>query len=600
MSVCLDSIEIENLRGFQRAFLPFEQSCLILVGKNNSGKTSVLRLLDWIFNRLDLDALENSNKVSIDDQKFLLPARKTGNKARRIWVRVRVEDARRHRRFKCENGIATIRITFRKTPKPLLIARIGQPSRNEPAESDAKALALLRELQESTLLIYVPSFRDASSRRFSTTLSDALRARLAERALHAKQAGAPAEYRRVKEIINSLKELSEELAVPLWQAMQEHLPKGFTEQGRLDFSCEAENLVEWMANRLLLQVSTGDHDKKGVDTQELGSGLQSLLDYAIQMSSGALDSEHAILAFEEPEAFLHPAAQRTLSGLITEDSDIGTKIITTHSPIIVEEASFGDVVLIRDHEIYMPRRYNEERRNKINTALMSGYGAELVFASRVLLVEGEGDRQFFESARRRIAKKSLTGAVDDAIVVPVGSKSSFSPWIQLIQSYGKGESRPIRWIVLADGDASQELREAFKNAGVTIPLAVGTALRRVKTVQGTDDWADAVRALNAICRDTNFPLRMMPVDLESAILEDAGDEILDAISKEVEWDEIVGRAKKEEVLRRLGSKAVADPSDKWKAPWIRGFIGREIAWNCLSEEVKSIVSDWLETTIERE
>jgi len=46
-------IQVANLRGFRDATLPLSDGLTLLVGANNSGKTSVLRILNWILNEVD-------------------------------------------------------------------------------------------------------------------------------------------------------------------------------------------------------------------------------------------------------------------------------------------------------------------------------------------------------------------------------------------------------------------------------------------------------------------------------------------------------------------------------------------------------------------
>lgn len=599
MTVSLHSIKVENLRGYRRAELPLYRPKIVLVGKNNSGKTSILKLLDWLLNTLDLNTIKTDSKrlLSEEEKKLLLPARNVGHGVRRLWLKVKVTDRRRYNHFNCNrDGVANLRVNVKITPQPRLFFKLSSPARGEADTSEKAAVDLLHELRKHVLFIYVPSFRDANSKRFLNTLNDAFMAKLSERALHDRQAGAPSQYRTIKKVIGKLKEVAEDLTKPLWEDMRGYLPQGLTHHAEVDFTCSPEDLVAWTAKRLVLRISTGSHDEKAVDTVELGSGLQSLLDLAIQESAIKRGERKIVLAIEEPEAFLHPSAQRTLARLIMSDNNAKVKILTTHSPIILEESSYGDVVLVRNHEFFVPSEYDEEERNEINTALISGIGAELMFARGVLFVEGEGDRQFFEMLRRRIATddgRDKREKVDDLIVVPVGSKTRFGPWLRLVRSYGTGENRPIRWLIVADGDAAKEVRKAFKAAKIPIPQEIATALTAVSNAEMGNTWATQIINLDQKCREMGFPLRLLPVDLESAALQNASANTVSVIAREVGWNDVQGAEAKNQLLRYLGSKGVINPSANGKkSPWIRGVIGRDLPWKELSDEVKAILEDW--------
>jgi predicted ATP-dependent endonuclease of OLD family len=49
----LESIRVENIRGFDNMVMAVGERNAVLVGPNNAGKTSVLRILDWVFNSAD-------------------------------------------------------------------------------------------------------------------------------------------------------------------------------------------------------------------------------------------------------------------------------------------------------------------------------------------------------------------------------------------------------------------------------------------------------------------------------------------------------------------------------------------------------------------
>src|SRR5690348_3999735 len=95
----LTAIEVANLRGFKTATLPIRPGLTLLVGPNNSGKTSILRLLDWALNHAAEATMLGEVPLTEEELRLLLPARETRNAARRLVLYVRVLDGRRRRRF---------------------------------------------------------------------------------------------------------------------------------------------------------------------------------------------------------------------------------------------------------------------------------------------------------------------------------------------------------------------------------------------------------------------------------------------------------------------------------------------------------------------
>lgn len=504
---------------------------------------------------------------------------------------VRIADGRRHTRFNATGGIARLRFRFRNDR---IYVNIRTPTRSEPLGHEQGALALLHELRGVTKFKLIPAFRDARSSRFQETLTQALEAKLRERAVHQAQGGAPGEYRQVSRALGAIKDVADGLVEPLWTEMQDGV-LGLARDGQLHLDAEAGDLVEWMASRVNFRLVTGDHDARAVSPVEVGSGLQSLLDLAVLRGGGTVESVDSVLAVEEPEAFLHPSAQRALArGLLNSDGP--KRIISTHSSVLVEEAQYGDVVLLRDHKIFPPRPPEDDRRRQINTTLTAGQGAEAMFARSVLLVEGPGDRAFFENLRRRVGRRDQSHRTDDLAIVQVGSNTAFAPWIRLLESYqdtATGE-RPIEWLVVADGiDAPTEVARAFRDAGLTIPADIDAALRAITQSSAAGDQVaciDHTRQFNDLAANSSVRVILLPIDLEWCALQASSQNTLNSLADSFG----ISRGTRSEFLARLGSKHGAGPgADPRKDPWIRAAIARTAPWAEVSADAKFVMRRWL-------
>lgn len=595
----LVSIRYQNVRAFFDATLPLENEKTLIVGRNHAGKTSALLLLAWLINEADADRLYNSEPLNERDQSLLLPARSTRHTARRISLTVRISDGRVGPRFNVDDDDnAILRVGFRITGHPCGFIQLGPARKGGGAKSEDKAWDLLKRIQDEYSVIHIPSARDATSPQFQKRFKDMYRAKLTERALHpGRQSGTTTEYRRVVAATTLLKETADSLLSPMLEEVAKSLPNGMLQSSKLTFRNNTEqSVVDWIVDQVALKLITGNWDNSGVAPSNVGAGLQSVLDIAAASVIVGEGQKKLIVAVEEPEAFLHPSLQRTIARTLLAEEYGYKTFVSTHSPILVEESKYESIVLAVDGTIREPRKEGDQRQSEIHTAILSGQGAEMLFATSVLLVEGEGDRAFFEGLRRRLAKQDSSGSIDNLYVVQVGGKTSFGPWIRLLRALNRGPGAgPISYLIVPDGDATSDVQRALIESGITIPRRILLMLQNAKRhlVEGDlDAWRSKLSDANHEFKKSDFviPLQFLDGDLEYAMLSGMSEDKCTEFAKSVG----VVCENKGAFIKIMGSKAIdGKGGDRHKAPYMRKQLAENIHFSDLSNNIKEILSMWI-------
>lgn len=177
------------------------------------------------------------------------------------------------------------------------------------------------------------------------------------------------------------------------------------------------------------------------------------------------DSFHPMLALEEPEAHLHPQAQRALFRQIQDIP--GQRIVSTHSPYIASGAKISQFRYFRRSgprtvvtQMDMTALSAEDER-KLDRMVMNTRG-DLLYARAAILCSGETEEQALpifaeEYFHRHPSELGIT-------IFGVGGDGSYRPFARLPHSF------KIPWYIFSDGEvaalgrvqaAVQELGEAF-------------------------------------------------------------------------------------------------------------------------------------------
>lgn len=222
----------------------------------------------------------------------------------------------------------------------------------------------------------------------------------------------------------------------------------------------------------------------------------SLLTYQAYVSWLALQATatdrpfHPILSLEEPEAHLHPNAQRSVYQQLANTP--GQKIISTHSPYIGGHADLASIrhFYKRSSETEVKGipvgELTEQDCRKIRREVMNTRG-ELLFSRAVVLFEGETEEQALPIfARHHWEEFPFERGV---AFVGVGGDGNYLPFIRTLTAMG------IPWFIFSDGESKAQacVQSALRGVEATLEdrriviLPGGASIEHYLVDQGYQD-----------------------------------------------------------------------------------------------------------------
>jgi putative ATP-dependent endonuclease of OLD family len=205
--------------------------------------------------------------------------------------------------------------------------------------------------------------------------------------------------------------------------------------------------------------------------EELGTGQEQILALSFAYAYAKAfhgESGGLLLVIEEPEAHLHPLAQRWLSQKINDMCIDGVQImITTHSPVFIDLMNLNGIVFLSKPEgATKVKQINASKladycirhggpATKINKDnILNFYSAAATeeilsgfFARKIVLVEGASESLalpiYFSRSGLDVAKNGIA-------IVPVHGKGNLSKWWRLFTAYG------IPTYVIFDNDSNND------------------------------------------------------------------------------------------------------------------------------------------------
>ncbi len=190
--------------------------------------------------------------------------------------------------------------------------------------------------------------------------------------------------------------------------------------------------------------------KHGVGTRSFSSLLifRAYAKWKQRLAAAKEDLFHPILALEEPEAHLHPQAQRALFQQMKAIP--GQRIVSSHSPYFASQIDLSDLRLfhggpngVRVHA-FDAAQLQEEDRRRLEREILATRG-DLLFARAIILCEGETEEQALPIFAEHYFGRSIHEY--GFCFVGVGGKDNYLPFLRLATSFG------IPWYVFSDGEA---------------------------------------------------------------------------------------------------------------------------------------------------
>lgn len=428
------SISSRNYRTLQDIEIPFSENYCTISGRNNAGKSCIIRLLlnifrrdtdrPWILDEYSFDYKSDKTQWHKNDDPIIIQYRIKLSKDDDAALISFIEKISSKSISKKTEDIS-IEYKILSSDDIQTTIKIGSEDVDAQASKE-----IVKKLKTSNLLFLYNSTtrheeiyygRGRARSFYEVVLSEDERKQL-------DIAGKTID-RKIKKLAREHKENLNSILGKL------------SERYDVEFSTLEGHSARYMPLGINL------HDKNvEVPLNEWGSGTQNrtyilmaiLQANRIKTRESAQDKITPIVVIEEPESFLHPSAQAEFGKVIRNlSTELGIQIIvTTHSPYMLNyEVSSSNILLCRTHRRGKP--YESKLVDTSSTNWMAPFAEHLgintsefiswrpVFSSyqsKVLLVEGEIDKNYFEFIRE---KKFGTEIIDDDIeIVPYGGKDT--------------------------------------------------------------------------------------------------------------------------------------------------------------------------------
>jgi len=288
--------------------------------------------------------------------------------------------------------------------------RAPDPANEEHRRLLQAAIGSLRDAVRFVLVRSGESLESVLEGNFREILHTVIRERLEE------------DFRRAeKSRQDYIDGLRDSVLAPLRAQLADEVGGLFPEIGAVQLSPEVSSIETTLSHVGISLADIVETPLAGKGTGVRGGVLVSMLHYLARNATRTM-----VFAIEEPEAFLHPAAQEELRDHLEQlalDED-ATLLVTTHSPFVLSRSADGRVFALEKDSEGRTRVIARGSGEDPHAPLVGGLFRESTFedllrqsmelphgSRAVLLVEGDGDLQCLHLAAERLGRPDLLGGL---------------------------------------------------------------------------------------------------------------------------------------------------------------------------------------------
>lgn len=427
----LVEFSVTNYRSITTANKIELEDLTVLVGKNNEGKSNLLKALNTAMDvlmyhsqgkntriyrrnlyRWDEDfPVQFQNRKSGLESIFRLHFRLEGNEINEFHKLTNI--------YGNENIPIVVKIGKNNVPK-IEVKKKGSPAYNQKSQLVTEFICKRLNFN------YIPAIRteDMAIEALYKTLGDEL-----------IQLKGDSEYEEARQKVHQkeqdvLDRIANQIKIPL-STFLPSIKDVFIEM--------PEYIYHGFRNAFSVQIDDGQL----TNIANKGDGVKNLITMAILQEQYSIDGA-SIVAIEEPESHLHPGAIHGLVDVINKMSKNKQVIITTHNPLFVKQNRLSSNIIV-DKGTACAAKNIEEIRSVLGVKASDN----LIGARYVLLVEGENDKLELEeilSIKSETIRKALES--NELIIRCMGGTGNLEHDIYEL----KGSM--CNYVVLLDNDAS--------------------------------------------------------------------------------------------------------------------------------------------------